>query len=446
MTRKRILTTLVGAVTVALAASGCTPAVSTRATELTYWMWDSNQIPGYQNCVNLFEESNPTIGVNLQQVGWADYWTKLTTGLVADTAPDVFVNHPQQFGTYAALDQLLPLDDVVGADGVDLDDYQPGLADAWIGQDGHRYGLPKDWSAIGLFYNADMLATAGTDPASLWNLDWNPQDGGSYEQLIAHLTVDVNGVRGDEANFDKNKIDVYGLGLNKNNNGGFGETQWSFLALANGWSYADANLWGTDFNYDDPALIETLTWWRSLIDKGYMPNFAIASSGMNDTDAFAAQKYAMITQGSWNARAVATAGGFEVGIAPPPVGPIGERATVTTALGDSIWVGTPHPEEAKQLVAFLATPECQDLVAAEARVLPSLKQSSDRAVEAFAAQNVDVESFAIQQREQTTVPAPVVLGWTRLQEIMNPTMDAFLSGEPETIFVDANTRVNSLFP
>lgn len=445
MKRKRMLTVASCVAAVLLTSTGCAATAETRATELTYWMWDSNQIPGYQLCVDSFEAQNPDIGVNLQQVGWADYWTKLTTGLVADTAPDVFVNHPQQFGTYAALDQLLSLDDIVGGDGIDLADFQPGLADAWVGQDGHRYGLPKDWSAIGVFYNADMLTAAGTDPLSLWSLDWNPQDGGSYEELIAHLTIDAQGVRGDEAGFDKDNVEVYGLGLNKNNNGGFGETQWSYLALANGWSYANANPWGTHFNYDDPAFLETLAWWRSLIDKGYMPNFAIASSGMNDTDAFAAQKYAMITQGSWNARAVATAGGFEVGIAPTPIGPIGERATVTTALGDSIWVGTPHPEEAKKLVAFMATPGCQNLVAGEARVLPSLKESSERAIQAFAEQDVDAEAFAIQQREATSVPSPVVLGWTRLQEIMNPTMDAFLSGQPARIFVDANSRVNALF-
>ena len=46
------------------------------------------------------------------------------------------------------------------------------------------------------------------------NLAWNPQDGGTYEKVIAHLTVDKNGKRGDEAGFDKNNVAVYGLGLN----------------------------------------------------------------------------------------------------------------------------------------------------------------------------------------------------------------------------------------
>ena len=58
-----------------------------------------------------------------------------------------------------------------------------------------------------------MTDSAGLTAEQMANLDWNPQDGGSYEKAIAHLTVDKNGVRGDEAGFDKNNVAVYGLGL-----------------------------------------------------------------------------------------------------------------------------------------------------------------------------------------------------------------------------------------
>ncbi|MDM4762875.1 extracellular solute-binding protein [Galbitalea sp. SE-J8] len=153
----------------------------------------------------------------------------------------------------------------------------------------------------------------------------------------------------------------------------------------------------------------------------------------------------MITQGSWNARAIASAGGFPVGIAPTPIGPTGSRATVTTALGDSVWAGTKHPEEAKRLVAFLATPECQDLVAKQARVFPALRGSSELAAAAFADQGVDVSAFTVQQQEGTAVPSPVVLGWTRLQEIMGPTMDAFLAGADPDTFEKANRQVDAIF-
>ena len=36
--------------------------------------------------------------------------------------------------------------------------YAKGLADLWVAQDGKRYGLPKDWDTIAIFYNKKMLA------------------------------------------------------------------------------------------------------------------------------------------------------------------------------------------------------------------------------------------------------------------------------------------------
>ena len=60
-------------------------------------------------------------------------------------------------------------------------------------RDGKRYGLPKDWDTVSVVYNTDMLKKAGIDPASLKDLTWNPQDGGTFGELIAKLTLDSAG-------------------------------------------------------------------------------------------------------------------------------------------------------------------------------------------------------------------------------------------------------------
>ena len=39
----------------------------------------------------------PNITVKITQYGWDDYWTKLTTGFVAGTAPDVFTDHLSKY-------------------------------------------------------------------------------------------------------------------------------------------------------------------------------------------------------------------------------------------------------------------------------------------------------------------------------------------------------------
>ena len=74
------------------------PGADPDQTVLHYWMWDASQLPGYRQCAADFEEQNPDIHVDLEQYGWEDYWTQITASMVAENAPDVFVDHTSQFG------------------------------------------------------------------------------------------------------------------------------------------------------------------------------------------------------------------------------------------------------------------------------------------------------------------------------------------------------------
>ena len=101
--------------------------------------------------------------------------------------------------------------------------------------------------------------------------------------MIAHLTVDQSGKRGDEAGFDKTKVKVYGLGLDGGSGGGVGQTQWSMYTGTTGWQFTDKNPWGTQYNYDQPAFQDTIEWLRSLIEKGYMPTVAAVTGQSSRT-------------------------------------------------------------------------------------------------------------------------------------------------------------------
>ena len=110
-------------------------------------------------------------------------------------------------------DSWCALDDLIKQDNVDLTQYAKGLADVWKGNDGKQYGLPKDFDTIGIFYNKDMAAPPASPQEQLDTMEWNPTDGGTYEETIAKLTVDANGVHGDQPGFDKTNVKTYGLGL-----------------------------------------------------------------------------------------------------------------------------------------------------------------------------------------------------------------------------------------
>jgi multiple sugar transport system substrate-binding protein len=233
--------------------SGADATTSGGRGTIEYWLWDSAQQPGYQKCADAFAQRNPGLHVHISQYGWDVYWQKLTAGFISDTAPDVFTDHLSKFAQYVDLKVLRPLDDLAPTAGIRDGDYQPGLAELWKGQDGKRYGTPKDWDTIGLFYNPASLSAAGIDPSVLQNLSWNPVDGGTFEQTIAHLTIDKNGVRGDSPGFDKNNVRQYGFGSDGSGGGGWGQTQWSAFTGSAGWQATDRNPWGTHFNLDQPA-------------------------------------------------------------------------------------------------------------------------------------------------------------------------------------------------
>ncbi|MDP3951982.1 sugar ABC transporter substrate-binding protein [Microbacterium sp.] len=449
MTRQRRLITVAAALAAStIILAGCSGGASGgdgSSVELDYWVWDANQQPGYEECVAAFTKINPDISVTTTQYGWDDYWSTLTAALVSGDGPDVFVNHLSYYPGLASKGQLLAIDDAVEAEGVDLSIYREGLADLWVGQDGNRYGLPKDYDTVAVFANSEMLEGAGVTQEELNASSWNPEDGGTWEQIIARLTVDTNGVHGDEPGFDKDSIAVYGLGLNASG-GGNGQTEWSQYAFSNDWSHTDENPWGEEFNYGDPEFVETIAWFQSLAAKGYMPTFQIASSGIGQIDAYGAGKYAMVTEGSWNTRAYVGLDGVDTVIAPVPAGPNGERASMFNGLADSVASTTAHPEEAKQFAVFLASKECQDITAAKGIAFPAVEASADISRQAFADAGIDTAPFEVPLDDGSTYLAPVAENWAEIQAIMGPAMDAILSlqADPSSL-VDANEQVNALF-
>jgi multiple sugar transport system substrate-binding protein len=451
---RRTLQAFVGMALVPLVLAACGGSGSTSAaggsagtaTTVTYWLWDANQLPAYQQCATDFHAANPGVTVKITQLGWDDYWSKLTTSLVSGTAPDVFTDHLQKYPEFVSKHTILPIDDLVSRDKVDTGIYEPGLANLWVGQDGRRYGLPKDWDAIGVFYNKKMTDAAGITAQQLATMTWNPQDGGSYEKIIAHLTTDKKGKRGDEPGFDKNDVAVYGLGLDAPL-GSSGQTQWSMYAAANGWTYTDKNPWGTHYNYGDPKFVQTINWWKSLIDQGYMPSLK-AATGAKWNDMIAAGKIAMGTSGSWMLSSVfgGKSATFTPAVAPLPVGPDGKRASMFNGLSDSIYAGTKHKDAAWQWMKYLASPACENAVAQHAVVFPAIPAAVDVAQKQFEAKGIDVSAFTVNVKDKTTFLMPITDHAAEVEAIIKPALEAVLSGTaPAASLGAANTQVNALF-
>lgn len=208
----------------------------------------------------------------------------------------------------------------------------------------------------------------------------------------------------------------------------------------------DEDPWGTEYQYADPALQETIAWWRSLIEKGYMPPLEVAEAGVAVSDQFGAGRYAMSTNGSWMIGTYYGFDGVDTGVAPTPVGPDGERASMFNGLADSISAGTDNPEGAQQWVEFLASPECQTIVGEAGVVFPAIPEATEVARQAFEAKGVNVDPFLTHVENDTTFLHPITDHASDVEAIMAPAMDSIMSfqAEPDSL-TQANDQVNALF-
>ncbi len=438
MNRKMLIVTVLAALMLSLVGT-----VGAQDVTIRYSLWDTNQLPAYEQCASAFEEANPNINIEIEQLGWDDYWTAITTGFVTGDTPDVFTNHLAKYPEFVELGQLVDIQPFVDADGVDTEIYLEGLAPLWT-RDGARFGLPKDWDTVAVVYNAEMLEAAGVEPEELNDLTWNPEDGGTFGEMIARLTLDADGNNALSADFDAENVVQYGF-LYDNAGGFSGQTQWSAFAVSNGWHHTGNEVYGTEYFYGDEAFIESIEWYFGLIEQGVAPSLPEVQ-GLGQLAMFQARQGALGLDGSWMIGAYVSSD-FEVGFARLPIGPEG-RKSMFNGLADSIWVGTDHVEESWEWVKFLGSAECQQIVGETGVVFPAIPAAIEASLNVRAENGIDVTAFTDQATEEGgTFLFPITDFGGEIATIMTETMDAIALGEVEAseALPAAEEEINDLF-
>lgn len=425
-----------------LAAALCAGTAAAQAAEVKYMLWDSSQLPAYQQCAADFAKKNPGTTVKITQAGWGDYWTTISTGFISGTAPDVFTNHLAKYPEFAKNNQLVDLTPYIQKDKVDTKAYAAGLVDIW-GRDGKQYGLPKDWDTIGFIVNMAHAKKQGVTLAELQNMTWNPKDGGSFEQVVKKLTLDGKGRNALDPAFDRKGVAVYGY-QNPGPGGMMGQTEWSHFAVTNGFRFQDKP-WAGRFYYDDPKLAETVQWLAGLPAKGVSASYEQTRSLGSDA-MFVAGKAAIVPQGSWMISYFAGNAKFEHAWVPLPKGPSGKRATMFNGLADSIWAGSKVKDDAWKWVKYLASADCQGVVAGHGVVFPAINGMAEKAVEAQKKKGVDSSAFLAMSKEQTFL-APIADNGSQVDELIRSAIEQALLGQKPAAAAlkDANDKVNKLF-
>ena len=239
-----------------------------------------------------FEAENPDIKVNAIYSGnYDDTRVRALSALNSGDPAQLAVMFSIDAYDLIEQDLILPFNDLVsGSDGANwLNSFYPALmANGNI--EGKTWGIPFQRSTIVAYYNKDMFRAAGLDPES-------PPT--SWDELISMgkaLTKDG----------------AYGIMIPST-----GYPYWMFQALAiqNGKEVMSSD--GLTTYFDDPTVVETLEFWKSLSSEhGVMPGGTVEWGTLRQ--AFLEGQTAMMWHSTGNLTAVKKNASFDFGVAELP--------------------------------------------------------------------------------------------------------------------------------
>lgn len=417
-------------------------AIGAQAGQVRYMLWDSLQLPAYRQCAADFMARQPGTTIRIVQAGWDDYWTSVAMGFIAGSAPDVFANHLSKYPDFAANGLLEDLTPWLQRDAVDLSPFPRGLVAVWS-RDGRQYGLPKDWDTVGLMVNLAAAQQAGVSLAELQTMRWNPRDGGSFETVMRRLSRDAGGRSAMDPAFDRRQVLRYGYQV-PGPGGMAGQTEWSHFAASHGFRHQERP-WSLPYRFDDPRLAETLDWMAGLPAKGLSaPQASVRSLGV--AAMFVSGRVAMVPDGAWMIRYYAAQAKFPTTWVPLPVGPSGHRASMLNGLADSMWAGSTVKEEAWRWMRYLASDDCQRVVARHGVVFPARAGLAEQVVAQHRERGIDASAFVTMARD-TTFLMPIAERGAQVDALVNGAIESVLLGKQAAgpALREAQARIDRLF-
>ena len=239
-----------------------------------------------------FEEANPEVKVNAIYAGnYDDTRIKALSALNSGEPAQLAVMFSIDAYDLIEQDLIVPFDDVVEGEEEQqwLDSFYPALmANGQI--EGKTWGVPFQRSTIVAYYNKDMFEAAGLDP------EQPPQTWDEMVEMGKALTND----------------DHSGLMIPST-----GYPYWMFQALAiqNGQELMSDD--GLTTYFDDPAVVDTLEFWKSLsTEHGIMPEGTVEWGTLRQ--AFLEGQTAMMWHSTGNLTAVKDGASFDFGVAMLP--------------------------------------------------------------------------------------------------------------------------------
>ena len=137
-------------------------------------MKDDSEKAMIQRVIEAYQEENPDVKFEFDELVGGDYVKAVKSKWGANQMPDILWVADEYLTYLAAVDYILPLDEVY-AD-LDVDNYYQSMLDLSKNPtDGKYYMVPRDYSKVVCFYNKDMFDAAGVA---------YPQNGWKYQDFL----------------------------------------------------------------------------------------------------------------------------------------------------------------------------------------------------------------------------------------------------------------------
>ena len=282
-----------------------TVAAQDDPVSLEFWGgWTGPDGAIMQGLVDQWNAENPDVQVTLSVQAWSPLFDQFIAAGSANTAPDIMSMHPQEIAQFVSLGMIEPVTDLVATSEVFTEEaYVPK---AWQLQfyNDTMYGLPFDLGLHGLYYNADLLESAGIEAP--------PSNAEEMLAAIQALTTDANGNHPGDADFDPANITQYAINMHTNHHAFY---QWYAL-----YTQLGGLLFSEDGMQCAMDIDKATQAWQWLQDMVYV-NYGAPQGQTDYARDFLTGRTAMLVDGPWQIPAMETAeadSGLNWGTAPYP--------------------------------------------------------------------------------------------------------------------------------
>lgn len=296
--------------------------------ELTFMMWGNEAHQEvYNGLIKKFNETHPNIKVKMESVPFPDYQQKITVLAAGRELPDVGWVAERMVPQFMENDLLEDVTSFKKDSEYEIEDFFPSTLELFQKKD-KLYGIPFSTPPMVLFYNKDLFVKAG-EKTPMEHVDEGTWTWNQFENSAKAISSDG----------------VYGANMFRDWN------TWIAL-LSHTWSHGGDlfNEDQTEFVWNSPEGTESL----KMLDRMMFNDKSHPKAG--EQVSFESGKIGMFFDVYSYVSKAREVKDFGFDIAPLPEGPEGRYPMLGQA-GYSIFKGSKHPEEAKELLKFFTSEE-----------------------------------------------------------------------------------------